>query len=92
MCRYILISNPCGCYGPIYADPDDLCPLVLEQLARINEAEAWNENTVDTVPFYLPQHCEPGWHNTIILPSYEPCYQAWVNCPAVTNPLFPYRF
>lgn len=85
MCRHILLANPCGCWGPIYADPTEVCPFVMQQINRINDPEAWEGGADGQLPFELPEACRPGWHNVVIVASGVPCSDLSA-CPATTNP------
>ena len=64
---------------------DTACPLIYQEIDRINDAEAWTAETINELPFDVPDCCVPGWHNTWIIPSYGVCCsQWWSNCPSVT--------
>lgn len=85
MCRYILLVNICGCYGPPWADPDEICPLLMQQINRINEPEAWEGDAVNQIPFQYPPECEMGWRNNVtIVASNGHCGRA--DCPALIKP------
>ena len=88
MCRYILLYNWCGCYGPIFTD--DYCYRILEQLDRIYGPEAWEGKGMSELPFALPPECTPGWHNTRVEASGLAC-QLLESCPARLDPDRPFR-
>ena len=85
MCHYILLHNLCGCYGPLFAG--ECCILVYHQLHRINDAAAWDDES--RLPFDMPDHCCPGWHNTRIQHTNAFC-RLLETCPAILNPEFPF--
>jgi hypothetical protein len=88
MCGYVLFLNLCGCFGELLFDT--ACPLIYQEIDRINDAEAWTADTINELPFDVPDYCVPGWHNTWIIPSYGVCSpQWWSNCPSVTVPGYP---
>jgi hypothetical protein len=84
MCRYIVLTNICGCHGPPWADPDEICPLIMQQINRINEPEAWEGDAVNQIPYQDPPPCVMGWHNLTIVTSNVPCDR--VDCPAIIKP------
>lgn len=81
MCQYILLLNICGCYGPPWSDPDEICPLIMQQINRINEPEAWEGDAVNQIPFQDPAPCKMGWHNVTVFPTNVPCGHA--ACPVI---------
>ena len=89
MCRYILLYNRCGCYGPLFTD--DCCYRIIDQLHRIQQPEAWHGNATSELPFELPADCAPGWHNTGIEASGTSC-QLLELCPSWMNPSWPYLY
>lgn len=88
MCGYILLANPCGCFGPLVSDTS--CSNIFGELERINTYEAWEPDMAGKPPFQLPDECLPGWHNTKIIPSRSYCPQYWLRCPAVLDPERPF--
>lgn len=74
MCIYVRQMPLCGHPPPnllSYAS----CNAVLEQLMRIAEPEAWTPDALNTVPFDLPDDCDPRPENIWTL--YEDDYCGW---------------
>lgn len=74
MCIYIRHMPLCGHPPPTllsYAS----CTAVLAQLMRIAEPEAWTPAALNTVPFDLPDDCDPRPENIWTL--YEDDYCGW---------------
>lgn len=90
MCGYVLLANMCGCYGPLMCDSS--CERILQELSRINHAEAWDEKGIHELPFHLPEECMPGWHNTRAVYSDEFCKRYWIQCPTIVVPEWPFLY
>lgn len=81
MCTYIMILYHCGCYGSITCHTS--CSLIMAEIHRINDPEAWQGEGLSQLPFYMPDECDPWWHNTILVPRAAFCDRFWVNdCPS----------
>ena len=88
MCGYVLLANMCGCYGPLVCDIS--CSLIMQELDRINQPEAWDQKGINELPFRFPSECEPGWHNTRTVYSDVLCRRYWAQCPALISPDRPF--
>lgn len=81
MCTYIMILYHCGCYGSITCHAS--CSQIMSEIHRINDPEAWQGEGLSQLPFYMPDECNPWWHNTILVPRAAFCDRFWVNdCPS----------
>ncbi|KAH8669992.1 hypothetical protein BGZ61DRAFT_113313 [Ilyonectria robusta] len=88
MCGYVLFVNLCGCYCGLECETS--CPLILEELNRINDPESWTPDNINDLPFDFPDICIPGWHNTRLISTHRVCSPRWwFNCPSVANPSHP---
>jgi hypothetical protein len=83
MCGYVILAHACGCEEIFF---DTSCSRILHQLNQINQAEAWQPDTINTLPFKMPAECEPGWQNTAWRWTGTYCAGYYLSCPAVTNP------
>ncbi|EHK48712.1 hypothetical protein TRIATDRAFT_305516 [Trichoderma atroviride IMI 206040] len=56
---------------------------IMAEIHRINDPEAWQGEGLSQLPFYMPDECDPWWHNTILVPRAAFCDRFWVNdCPS----------
>lgn len=82
MCGYVLFLNYCGCCGGF--EFETWCLPLVDQLNRINHAESWGPETINDLPFYIPDSCPPSWSNIRIMRTYSVCCpQWWFDCPSV---------
>jgi hypothetical protein len=82
MCGYLFFINNCGCFAGLKVEMD--CSIIIEQLNRINLAEAWTPDALSVLPFTLPESCKPGWHNTRIVVTSDMCSPRWAfSCPSI---------
>ncbi|KAL7918318.1 hypothetical protein ACQKWADRAFT_316661 [Trichoderma austrokoningii] len=55
----------------------------MAEIHRINDPAAWQGDGLSQLPFYMPDECDPWWHNTILVPRAAFCDRFWVNdCPS----------
>lgn len=88
MCSYVLLANMCGCYGPLVCQRS--CVAVLQELDRINQPEAWDDQGLRELLFRLPDRCLPGWHNTTAMDSGVFCNRYRAPCPSLVTPQWPF--
>lgn len=81
MCLYLFLINGCGCVAGFKTGTH--CSEVLEQLNRINFAEAWTPATMSVLPFTVPESCKPSWSNTEVVKITRRCSPWWTfSCPS----------
>lgn len=72
MCIYIRTIPLCGHPPPTLLSYTS-CTNVFAQLMRITEPEAWGDEVLDTIPFDMPDDCDPRPGNIWTLYSDDYC-------------------
>ena len=72
MCFYVQEVPLCGHESQILWSYS-FCNTLLAQLMRINDISAWQPETVDMVPFNLPDECDPNPGNIIRIYTQDYC-------------------
>ncbi|KAI8966696.1 hypothetical protein F5Y11DRAFT_414 [Daldinia sp. FL1419] len=70
MCQYVFVTYRCA-HTQLLAGPN--CTVVLQQLSRIHQPEAWTPEGLKDLPFEWPDTCLPGDHNVVLVPSDKWC-------------------